>query len=479
MITKCPARLTALLTAFLFAVGLVAPIAWPEVPDTTSWYVIETAEGDRIGFLKQTVSTGPDSREITSVQSLNVRTPGAGGKSDVRQSTRVETLSGELKSYLGPLGDILRDGRIVTLRPSDLGAAARELTLDEDILTGGDTQTIREWDFSANPVLSYRIFNPANFEVETIRVRLISDEPDESAGGLSYARMRFIDGHFSGASVYKWSKDGALVSLSQRLFDVAANWVSSSEEAALAAKDFINFVRAFRIASPYRIPSAARAGRVRYAFERPDWFDIEIAETPEQRVLTSSDRVIIDVCEACAAERQPEWDPNLSLGATAWMQSDAPELVTFARRVTSDRMTDTEKMKRLVARGHERMTGVRFDTHLSALEAFRQREGDCVESALLLAALGRAAGIPTRIASGLVYSRERYHGMANSFMPHTWVIAYTDGEWRSYDLALDEFDATHIAFIIGDGEPWQLSATNEMAGWLSLTDMNEVRTKPD
>ena len=115
---------------------------------------------------------------------------------------------------------------------------------------------------------------------------------------------------------------------------------------------------------------------------------------------------------------------------------------------------------------------------ISALETISRRAGDCTEAAVLLAAFGRAAGIPTRVVSGLVYSRERYHGVSNAFMPHSWALAYVDGRWRSFDLALDAFDSTHIALTVGDGDARSIAAASQLASLLRWQQMTEVRTRP-
>jgi len=91
--------------------------------------------------------------------------------------------------------------------------------------------------------------------------------------------------------------------------------------------------------------------------------------------------------------------------------------------------------------------------------------------------LGRAAGIPMRVASGLTYSRESYHGVSNAFMPHSWTLAYVDGRWRSFDLALNEFDSTHIALTIGDGDPRSVAAAGQLASLLVLDSLAEVRPR--
>ena len=73
---------------------------------------------------------------------------------------------------------------------------------------------------------------------------------------------------------------------------------------------------------------------------------------------------------------------------------------------------------------------------------------------MLLAALGRALGIPTRVVDGLAYT-DHYAGMNHVFVPHAWAQAYVDGRWQSFDAALHGFDAGHVALAVGDGDPWR------------------------
>jgi hypothetical protein len=82
----------------------------------------------------------------------------------------------------------------------------------------------------------------------------------------------------------------------------------------------------------------------------------------------------------------------------------------------------------------------------SALDVLAARQGDCNEHAVLMAALCRAAGIPTRVAAGLVYLKGRFYY-------HAWNELYLN-EWIPVDATLDQFpaDVTHIKFIEGDME---------------------------
>ncbi len=79
-----------------------------------------------------------------------------------------------------------------------------------------------------------------------------------------------------------------------------------------------------------------------------------------------------------------------------------------------------------------------------ALTVLDSGRGDCNEHATLFTALARAAGIPTRIAAGLVYVDGR-------FVYHAWTEVRGRRDWLPVDPALRQFpaDATHIALVYG------------------------------
>jgi hypothetical protein len=48
------------------------------------------------------------------------------------------------------------------------------------------------------------------------------------------------------------------------------------------------------------------------------------------------------------------------------------------------------------------------------------------------------------------------------FGPHMWVQSWNGERWISYDAGLGDFDAGHIALVLGDGTP---------KGFKSVADM--------
>jgi len=80
----------------------------------------------------------------------------------------------------------------------------------------------------------------------------------------------------------------------------------------------------------------------------------------------------------------------------------------------------------------------------SAVDVLHGKTGVCRDYAVLFTALARAAGIPTKMVSGLVYFEGRfyYHAWAESFV----------GEWVPFDATLTTnfVDATHIKLAEGE-----------------------------
>lgn len=82
----------------------------------------------------------------------------------------------------------------------------------------------------------------------------------------------------------------------------------------------------------------------------------------------------------------------------------------------------------------------------TALDALHDRRGECQSHTNLFTALARAAGIPTKVVNGLVYSHE-FKGFLYHAWPEVWV-----GEWRALDPTLGQLyvDATHIKLSEGN-----------------------------
>ncbi len=86
----------------------------------------------------------------------------------------------------------------------------------------------------------------------------------------------------------------------------------------------------------------------------------------------------------------------------------------------------------------------------SALDVLRTKEGDCNEHTVLFVAMARAAGIPSRIAIGVVWSEA-----LEAFGYHAWPEVHV-GRWIPMDPTFGQplADATHIKLLNGGIDQW-------------------------
>jgi transglutaminase-like putative cysteine protease len=141
-----------------------------------------------------------------------------------------------------------------------------------------------------------------------------------------------------------------------------------------------------------------------------------------------------------------------TLGASSMIQSDHELIVRTAAEIVGEER-DAWRAAQAIERWVEaNVTDKSLDVAFaSALEVCTNRSGDCSEHAVLLCALARASGIPSRVAMGLLYLGGIWGG-------HAWTEVWIDGEWYALDgtLGHGSVDALHLTvarMALADGSP--------------------------
>jgi Transglutaminase-like superfamily len=224
-------------------------------------------------------------------------------------------------------------------------------------------------------------------------------------------------------------------------------------------------------------PDDLQHGVVIHVSPTQQQLELSFAATDEQRVSKSASGFDLRIAPLTSAspldtESKPvaaDSKPN------AWLQSDAPEVRTLAQKGIGDAKQPLAQMQNLerFVRGFIRNKNLSVG-YASALEVAKNPEGDCTEHAVLLAALGRSVGIPTRVVDGLAYTNH-YAGIDHVFVPHAWAQAWVDGRWQSFDAALMGFDAGHIALSVGDGDPWRFFAGLDSLGRMKIDSVSPLQ----
>jgi hypothetical protein len=161
-----------------------------------------------------------------------------------------------------------------------------------------------------------------------------------------------------------------------------------------------------------------------------------VLEIEKEKIPRSSPRTL--------AQRDfpPEWkqflEPEFNI------ESGDQEILAEVKRIAGDERDPLGVAKKLLQWVYRSVEKKPVLSIPSALEVLRTRAGDCNEHATLLTALLRAAGIPARLAVGLVYTRDKFYY-------HAWSEAYL-GEWISMDATLNQMpvDASHIELLEGN-----------------------------
>lgn len=479
-------RLT-IVAALLLTAQTPPPPALPTPPQTI-WYVVAAENGQRVGYAYREIIDGPAGRQVTDYSQLRMR-----DENDPPQTIRDRTVV-----RIDPSGKVVAIGETSQVAGLDSSLEVRIGADDAEVIreTDGDRRTIRVplpagirfdggegllpgWDMRTTPRLTFLNFNLISLAPEQVVIEPVDGGAPDAEGRITVLRTRYDGNELRAVARLLLDRQRRVVAVTQPMFGTNITMRISDRETAERYHMPYRAMQNAMVHAPYTIPDGSVLGHLRYRFAYRGGLQFPLPQTGEQRVRAEAGAAIVDICPTCGPGLAT--DPATLADArrpTVWMQSDHPRLQAIAMPVSRMQITDTRKMQMLVSRARPLIRRVDYAGHFSALEALDRKAGDCTEAAVLLAALGRAAGIPTRVASGLAYSREPFQGVPNVFMPHSWVLAYVDGQWKSFDLALERFDSTHIALTVGDGDARSIMAASQLASLLSWETMVEVRQRP-
>jgi hypothetical protein len=186
-------------------------------------------------------------------------------------------------------------------------------------------------------------------------------------------------------------------------------------------------------------------GEQRVLQSKPGMSEVEVTVRP----WTASD----------ATYKLPHADtPDLHdyLRPSAYLECTAPDIRALAKRAVGGETNPVLAAQRIQDFVEKYITKKDLNVGFaSAEETAKSREGDCTEHAVLCAAIGRAAGLPTRCVLGLGYIppgemeptiSDAVDTKTGIFGFHMWAEAWAGpGRWVPMDAALGGFDIGHIA----------------------------------
>jgi tetratricopeptide (TPR) repeat protein len=187
-------------------------------------------------------------------------------------------------------------------------------------------------------------------------------------------------------------------------------------------------------------------------------YKIEVQNQDPESIIVSDDRQrIIQVTGNTAylkVKTEQESDEKFSypvntknmnefLKTGPFIISNDPEIKTKTLNVIGQEKDAYKIVKKLEKWVFDTITTKDFSVNFAnSKEILKTKEGDCTEHSILLASMLRAAGIPSKVVIGLIYTDKPQ----DAFGYHMWVKAYT-GKWVNLDPSFPDknFSPTHIA----------------------------------
>jgi len=445
------------------------------------WYILRLAGVD-CGWMRTASSTDGANQRTESEMSMSLD---RGGES-VRVSTEtvfVETHRGEPVTLrtLQRMGqdpvETLYDFRVASRRGESDGKQVRRTVrqaggerVDHEALPEGvwfppaaaDRYFRSRSDAGATEIVYNTVDGQSGLQVATVRsIRDGREEVEFDGRTIPATRWRVTTTSAPVESIALFSEDGVLLRSRVNLgFGELETRLSSADEVAALRPGRLPDVILSTMVRPDRpIDDVMRTRRVRMRVAMPPGTTLpDLPQVGAQRVTRSDERsAILEIDRRNPLPATPEdVADDRFREASATIDSDDPLIRTLLQRAVrgvgeASSLERAEACRAFVARFvRDKGMEVAFAT---ASEVARRREGDCSEHAVLLAALLRADGIPSRIASGLIYVDE-FAGARGVFGWHMWTQALLEVEvagersWRWIDLDATLRRPNHAAYIL-------------------------------
>jgi hypothetical protein len=224
----------------------------------------------------------------------------------------------------------------------------------------------------------------------------------------------------------------------------------TTREGAIAPVGRLKYdqIRGTVIKVAHLIPNPERVGYVKYRLTLKDEDPAQIFPADNRQTIQPGpvkNTIYLEVRTSGPTDGQAgpvEVDPRY-LQPNGLVTSEDEDVQRLAKRAVGKTADPWQKAVRIERWVFENIKHKNFETTFApASEVARNLTGDCTEHAVLVAAMCRAIGIPSRCAVGLLYRDERLGG----FGFHMWTEVYVNQRWVALDASWDQssVDAAHI-----------------------------------
>ncbi len=465
------AALLILLPLQLYAAPLPRLAALPE---GERWFSIRLGD-ERVGFGRLAIARTAGGYRIESQGSVKMRVMGFSREAASKESYQVgpdlvlRSFQAENRIDGSPVelrGEVTPSGITIV---SHSGAGRKERTLKSKTpLYPPHALNLYPLMQGAAPGRSYRlaIVDAEAVKVKQVKVEVIGEETLEGVAAIHLKNDLYPMGVDNDIWV---DRDGNVLKESVRddlVVTVAQDEATARgelAEAALCKKDLVLDFSMIRVNPAIERPAELRL------------LSIEMAGVPpllpllqgqrQQGVRLPDGRVLFTMPHPAPGTDPPPAAADLEPAER--IPSDHPEIKAKLAEIAAPE-TKPERIARLLTDWVAREVKGSVTDSQSPLETLKSRTGNCQSHARLYTSLARAAGIPTRFVSGVVYQ-------GGGFLYHSWAESYLDKRWIAIDPTFGELPAnlSHIKLVEGDS----LDEMGTLAGMIGRVQAKVVEKR--
>jgi hypothetical protein len=294
----------------------------------------------------------------------------------------------------------------------------------------------------------YPVYDGETRSLSTVRQEVLACEESDLFEGKGFKVKTLMHGH----EVIAWLDGAGRPLLEMALGGVMISGLESEDSAKrYLASATLNKDEALLEFSLIRANQALSAPR------RLRYLELHLEGSEELGVVPSDERQRCEwrdgtlVCSIDASRDVPAYGCGASeqdryLRSTLAVPAGSGRILGLAASIVQGTDEPLEAIRSILAWMDRNIEKKPTDV-FTALDVLERGGAECQGHALLYAALCRAAGIPTRVVNGIVYSGEH-----QGFLYHTWAESCLGDAWISVDPTFSQIrvDATHLKVVEGE-----------------------------
>lgn len=450
---------------FLMAVMLVLWMCLPALaglpgtidapPLSERWFGI-FVNNERVGFYRQNINTFEDGYKIEGNGSVKMNVMSFTKEAFMRETYLVahnlslrsfdveQTVNGSSSHVSGTV-----TGSVIRMKITSNGTVTEKTIRIKGEIYPGPALNIYPLMHAVEAGTSFKIsmFDSEDLKIKDIHITVMGE--DKTTDGSPALKLRnnlypFVTNDIwvdrQGNTLEESVRDGLVTTRAEQpeaLGAFISNWV-------LTKKDLIYDFSLVPVEPPIKNPAQLTG----LAVEVSDWNDAlpllqgggQLAEKLGNDRVRFTTGSLARISSGPAAGTPAE----IYLKPADRIESEAPEIIAQAKTLTATIEDRKEKVKALASWTAKWLKDT-VDDGGSAAESFKSQKGNCQTHARLYTALARAAAIPTRFVSGLVYVGGK------GFLYHSWAESFIGDQWVSVDPTYNQLpaDPTHLKLLEG------------------------------